>query len=72
MRKTILGVLGASVLAALTAQPAAAAERQHTRAADRAQTNQFRNSNASVDRAYIAVQPDEPRYNGGMSAPAGR
>ena len=72
MRKTNLGVLGSLVLAALTAQTAAAAERHHTRTTDRAQTNQFRNSNASVDRPYIAVQPDEPRYNGGMSAPAGR
>jgi hypothetical protein len=33
---------------------------------------QFRDSNAYAAPAYVAAQPDWSRYNGGMSAPAGR
>ena len=67
MRKTILGILGASVIAALSAQAAVAAEHHHARKTAPA-SEQFRNSNAFAAPAYIAVQP----YSGGMSAPAGR
>jgi hypothetical protein len=72
MRKTILTVLGASLIAAMTVQVAAAAEHHHTQKLVRVPTSaQFRNSNAYA-AAYDAVQPDWSRYNGGMSAPAGR
>jgi hypothetical protein len=72
MRKTILTVLGASLIAALTVQGAIAAEHHHTQKAVRAPASaQFRNSNAYAAPAYAAVQPDWSRYNGGMSAPAG-
>ena len=73
MRNIILTVLGASVIAALTAQTAVAAESHHARKTDRATvTEQFRNSNAYAAPAYVAVQPDWSRYSGGgMSAPAG-
>jgi hypothetical protein len=71
MRKTILTVIGASLIAASTMQMAAAAENHHTRNAVRAPASeQFRNSNAYA--APITIQPDWSRYNGGMSAPAGR
>jgi hypothetical protein len=69
MRKTILTVLGASLIAASTMQVAAAAERHHVR---KAVSAQFRDSNAYAAPAYVAAQPDWSRYNGGMSAPAGR
>jgi hypothetical protein len=73
MRKTVLTVLGASLIAALTVQVAAAAEHHHTRKVDRAPASaQFRNSNAYEAPATVAVQPDWSRYSGGMSAPAGR
>ena len=73
MRKTILTILGASLIAALTVQVAAAAEHHHTQKAVRAPASaQFRNSNAYAAPAYDAAQPDWSRYNGGMSAPAGR
>lgn len=69
MRKAILTVLGASLMAVLTVQGAIAAERHHTQKAVHAPAStQFRNSNAY---AAPAVQPDWSRYNGGMSAPAG-
>ena len=73
MRKTILTVLGASLIVASTMQAAAAAERHHVRKAVRAPVSaQFRDSNAYAAPAYVAAQPDWSRYNGGMSAPAGR
>jgi len=73
MRKTILTVLGASLIAALSVQIVAAAEHRHTRKADRAPASeQFRNSNAYAAPAYVAVQPDRSWYNGVLSAPAGR
>jgi hypothetical protein len=73
MRKTILTILGASLVAALTVQTAAAAGTHHNRRLERAATGeQFRNSNAYAAPAYVAVQPDWPRYGGGMSAPAGQ
>jgi hypothetical protein len=73
MRKTILSVLGASVVAVLAAQTAVASETHHARKTDRATASeQFRNSNAYAAPAYVAVQPDWSRYSGGISAPAGR
>ena len=67
MRKTILGILGASVIAALSAQTAVAAEHHHARKTAPA-SEQFRNSNA-----YAAPAESElSRYSGGFSAPAGR
>jgi hypothetical protein len=52
-------------------QMAAAAETRHTRKTIPAATaEQLRNSNAYA--APVTVQPDWSRYNGGMSAPAGR
>jgi hypothetical protein len=72
MRKTILTVLGASLVAALTVQTAAAAGHHHNQRLERAPAGeQFRNSNAYAVPAHVAVQPDWSRYNGGMSAPAG-
>jgi hypothetical protein len=71
MRKTILTLLGASLIAASTMQMAAAAEPHHARKIVRAPASeQFRNSNAYL--APVADQSDWSRYNGGMSAPAGR
>jgi hypothetical protein len=77
MRKTILSIIGASVVAALTVQKAVASEHHHARKMDRATASeQFRNSNAYAAPAYIAVQPVQPEWSGysggGMSAPAGR
>jgi hypothetical protein len=71
MRKIILAVLGASLLAASTAQIAAAAERHHARKVTPAR-QQFRNTNNAV------VWPAQPSsysdYSEGhvISAPAGR
>jgi hypothetical protein len=49
MRKTILAVLGASLIAASSVQMAAAAEHHHGRRADRAPTCQkFHNANDST------------------------
>ncbi len=71
MRKTILTILGASLIAASTVQMAAAAEHHNARKTVRAPASeQFRNSNAYA--APVAVEPDWSRYSGGMSAPAGR
>jgi hypothetical protein len=73
MRKTILTILGLSLITALTVPMADAAERHPTRNADRAATSeQFRNSNAYVPPAQIATQSEWSRYSGGFSAPAGR
>jgi hypothetical protein len=72
MRRTILTLAGAGLIAASTAQMAAAAQPHRSHKADRAPmtTNeQFRDSNA----AWPAAQPDWSRYSsGGLSAPAGR
>jgi hypothetical protein len=71
MRKTILTILGASLIIASTAQIAAAAE--HHRAHRAPVSEQFRNSNAYVapGNVNIVPQPDYSRYSGGISAPAG-
>ncbi len=54
------------------AQMAAAKEHRHIRKVEYAPEREFRNRNAYAAPAYVAVQPDWSRYNGGMSAPAGR
>ena len=72
MRKTILSMLGVSVLAVATMQAAAASERHHTRMTDRVASEQVRRSNANAAFAYIATEPEYRSYGGGMSAPAGR
>jgi len=71
MRKIILTVLGASLIAASAAQMAAAAERHHVRHLDRAAASrQFRNSNNAL---VSPAQPGSGYFEGrGMSAPAGR
>jgi hypothetical protein len=67
MRKTILTILGASLIVASTVQIAAATEHHRTHRAP--VSEQFRNSNAYA--ASVAPQPDWSRYSGGISAPAG-
>jgi methionine-rich copper-binding protein CopC len=69
MRKTILTILSASVIAALTAQTAVAAEHHHARKTTPA-SEQFRNSNAYAAPANI--ESELSHYSGGFSAPAGR
>jgi hypothetical protein len=69
MRKTILTLLGASLIAATTVQMASATQHHNTRSAAAAASERARNSNA-----YAAPAEQEwPRYTGGgISAPAGR
>jgi hypothetical protein len=71
MRKTILTAAGSALIVLSAVQFAAASEHRSHRT-DRAtvSTNeQFRNSNAAWS---TEVQPKWSRYNGAMSAPAGR
>ncbi len=75
MRKTVLTIVGALLIAGSTVQMAAAAER-HTRKAHRAPvpaSQQFRNANDSLAWPS-AVQQDLSDYSEGhvISAPAGR
>jgi hypothetical protein len=73
MRKTILTILSASVIAALMVQTVCASEYRHTRKTDGAPASQpFRNTNAYAVPAYAALQHEWSHYNGGISAPAGR
>jgi len=66
MKKTVVMIAGAALVALSTVQFAAATDQQH-RAHHRA--TEFRNSNAFVAPAYEAGQD----YSGGaISAPAGR
>ena len=70
MRKTILAILGVSLIGASTAQIAAASE-HHARKTLRAPVptgQQFRNAR---DSATWSAQPGA-YYSGGFSAPAGR
>jgi hypothetical protein len=72
MRKTILTAFGVALIAASAMQAAAATEHHRSHRAERAPvstTEPFRNSNAAWP---AAAEPDWSRYNGGMSAPAGR
>jgi hypothetical protein len=78
MQKTILMIAGSALIALSTVQLAAAAE-HHGRVQHRATAAaQFRQSNAYVAPATIAVQPAWPGvgyggyYSGGYSAPAGQ
>jgi hypothetical protein len=69
MRKTVLTLLGVTLISASTLQIAGAAEHHHVRKAPRtAETQQLRNANASIISPAAA-----PDYSGhGLSAPAGR
>ena len=72
MRNTILTILGASLVAALTVQTVVASEHHHVRKIDRVPASeQFRSSNAYAAPAY-AGPAGLSRYSGGISAPAGR
>jgi hypothetical protein len=69
MQKKFLTVLGATLIAALTAQAAAASEHRYTRTKGRAAAiEQWRNTNAYAAPGDIAVQSNSPRY-GQMLAP---
>jgi len=72
MRKTILTVLGATLVAAATIQMAAASEHRARKAfrAPAPASQQFRNAEDSV--AWSAQPGWYSRYSGGFSAPAGR
>jgi hypothetical protein len=75
MQKTFLTVLGATLIAALSAQAAAASEHHHTRTNGHAVAiKQLRNSNAYAASGDIAVRSDWSEYaNGAMaSGSAGR
>jgi hypothetical protein len=69
MRKTILTILGASLIVVSTVQIAAATEHHRTHRAP--VSEHLRNSNAYVAPANVAPQPDLSHYSGGISAPAG-
>jgi hypothetical protein len=71
MRKTILTLIGAAVLATATVQIADAAQKQRKvqRAPTPAASEQFRNSNAAWPQQSVQ---SGWRYSGGYSAPAGR
>jgi hypothetical protein len=75
MRKTVLTILGASLIIASTVQLAAAAER-YTHKADRARifaSQQFRNANASLAWPSVEQQMLSDYSEGHViSAPAGR
>jgi hypothetical protein len=79
MRKTILTVVGAALIAASAVSTASAAERhQRYHRAPVGLSDQVRNSNAYV-APTVAVQPEWPGYgygdgyySHGFSAPAGR
>lgn len=70
MRKTILTVLGATLVAATTIQMAAASEHRARKAFRAPESQQFRNAEDSV--AWSAQPGWYSRYSGGISAPAGR
>jgi len=71
MKKTVLTVVGATLLSLAAAQAAAAPERDHGRV-HRSATSEFRNSNASAAPAHVAVQPEwSYRYSRGYSDVAG-
>jgi hypothetical protein len=72
MRKTILTIVGSTLIVATSVQFAAAAQRHHGKS-DRAVTiqQQSRNSDAYAAWPSPATQSDIYRYSGGYSAPAG-
>jgi hypothetical protein len=73
MRKTILTILGVSLMAASSIQMATAAEHHHARKVYRAfESEPFRNANDSL--ALPAQSSWNPDYTDGhaLSAPAGR
>ena len=67
MRKTVLTVLGATLIAASATQFAAAAERHHVDKVERPAASQFHNANNSV-----AAPVQSGWTYSGFSAPAGR
>jgi hypothetical protein len=70
MRRTILTLLGTTLISASTLQIAGAAEHHHVRKVDRAAASQqFRNANGSVISPSTAHEYYESH---GFSAPAGR
>jgi hypothetical protein len=73
MRKTILTVIGATLVAASLMQAAVAAEHHHARNTDRAPVSasqQFRDANDQIPS--LAEQDFEYWQGHGMSPPAGR
>jgi hypothetical protein len=69
MRKTILRLLGASLITAASVQIASAGPRHETRSAVTTSISErTRNSNAYAVPSYS----EWSRYSGGISAPAGR
>ena len=75
MRKTILTVLGATLVVASLMQTAVAAEHHRAHKTDRAPVSagqQFRNANDQVPLSSQAEQDFEYWQGHGMSAPAGR
>ena len=62
MRKTVLTLVGAALIAASSVQVASAATNHHAR-----KVQQFRNANAAV----VVVPDSSYVYSGGWSAPAG-
>jgi hypothetical protein len=78
MRKTILTVLGATLVAATTIQMAAASEHRARKAFSAPASQQFRAPasqqfrNAEDSVAWSAQPGWYSRYSGGISAPAGR
>jgi hypothetical protein len=74
MRKTILRILGASLITAATVQIAGATERHNNArsVAEMSISERARNSHAYAPPAAFAAEPEWSRYSGGISAPAGR
>ena len=72
MRKTVLTILGASLIVVSTIQIAAAAER-HAHNLDRARSQQFRNAN-DAPASPSAARQDWSDYSEGhvISAPTGQ
>jgi hypothetical protein len=70
MRKTILTVVSASVIAALTAQAAATTSEHHRTRTNghTVATQQFRNSNAYAAPGNFSVQSGWPGYDGAMGS----
>ncbi len=75
MRKTILTVLGSALIAASAVQAAAAAEHHRVHRGERAQvqiSEPVRNANAYAPAPWEQQSYGGYRYDGALSAPAGR
>ena len=66
MKKTILTIVGSTLIIFSAVQLASASEHRHAHH----RASEFRDSNAFVAPAY-APAPEAYRYSGGWSAPAG-